>query len=714
MAPPPDDPADPGTPSKGTTLDDLSPDFMAVAASAGAKTVQRFIIKFQYKPPATAPTGNDRGHLSTAATTFLSKVKLTHGDEVSFVSFADETLIDLQAMPTKTDADCSLMFKIVERPKAYRPSEIWIKLETALSFSAFKSPLFDFLRDNDHWLDLHGFGVQVTKIMRIGYVLDLDPRHLFREDYQGSVNRAIATHLRHLAPPDRTALFKKFRCTVTDPDRPSPKIRILIANNLKHPADKSSTPANTRALAVECPFDDRNIIEHFLMKFSCHPSGYFGKFINVSMTKLPDFVPQFRTLIASHNKRLTAHRAIPIAGISVHQMDEMDLSGSSLRDFLLDLDHIHRIERTPATPTLGKWLIFTTVTALADCELALDDHLATSFTDMLLTPSFPRFPLPTRLPTISPPMDYIATIMADAGTNLGSDDELDDHATLDNHTGNAWHRGPPKNPDGASTGSTITRTLAPTVTTQMDEIKILMASQQEAFNTRINSLQTMQDEFLKRQQAATQNMDKRFTEILSSQLDTLIDKALPRLTQRMDEQISAYFQSSNKRPHPPSPSTSPALSSNASLRTGAPIPPPLPPHMLHPSASHPMLPSHLNYPRGPFPGPFYSQPHHPPPPLEHMLLPQLQQQQLHQQHMHSQHIHHQQQQQMQQQQQQQQQQQLTQQQQQMQQLQLTQLTPSNMHLSESGSPTDTEPMQTEPSPHSSSTSPTELPAQGPE
>ena len=153
MAPPPDDPPDPGTPSKGTTIDDLSPRFMAVAASAGAKTLQRFIVKFQYKPPTTAPPDKARGHFSTAATTFLSKVLLTHGGDVSFVSIADDTLIDLQSMPTKSDADCQLWFKLVERPNAYRSQELWIKIETGLSFSAFKSPLFDYLTDNDYWLD---------------------------------------------------------------------------------------------------------------------------------------------------------------------------------------------------------------------------------------------------------------------------------------------------------------------------------------------------------------------------------------------------------------------------------------------------------------------------------------------------------------------------------------------------------------------------------
>jgi hypothetical protein len=167
-------------------MDDLSARFMAVASDAGAKTVQRFVVKLQFKtgPPPTAPAAH--GHLGTTATAFLSHLKLSHGDDVSFVSLADDTFIDLQAMPTKTDADCHSLFKMVHRPNAYRASELWIKLETSLSFAAVKKPMFEFLRTNDYWLDLHEFGIQGTKVMRIGYVLDLDPRHIFCDDLQAS------------------------------------------------------------------------------------------------------------------------------------------------------------------------------------------------------------------------------------------------------------------------------------------------------------------------------------------------------------------------------------------------------------------------------------------------------------------------------------------------------------------------------------------------
>jgi hypothetical protein len=113
------DPPPSGTPSKGTTIDDLSTRFMAVTSDAGAKTVQRFVIKLQFKTvtPPSAPATH--GYLSTIATAFLSHLKLSHGEDVSFVSLANDTVIDLQAMPTKTADDCHSLFKTVHRPNAY-------------------------------------------------------------------------------------------------------------------------------------------------------------------------------------------------------------------------------------------------------------------------------------------------------------------------------------------------------------------------------------------------------------------------------------------------------------------------------------------------------------------------------------------------------------------------------------------------------------------
>jgi hypothetical protein len=157
-----------------------------------------------------------------------------------------------------------------------RASELWIKLKKPLSFAAVKKPMFEFLHTNDYWLDLHGFGIKVTKVMRIGYLLDLHPCHIFRDDPQASLNQELAAQLQKLAPAARSTLLQKYKCSDTTADRPTPQIRLLFASNkLQHLANKSKIPVNTGALALECAFDDRNLVEFYLTQFSRHVSGYF-------------------------------------------------------------------------------------------------------------------------------------------------------------------------------------------------------------------------------------------------------------------------------------------------------------------------------------------------------------------------------------------------------------------------------------------------------
>jgi hypothetical protein len=46
----------------------------------------------------------------------------------------------------------------------------------------------------------------------------------------------------------------------------------------------------------------------------------------------------------------------------------------------------------------------------------------------------------------------------------------------------------------------ITRTVAPTVTTNIDKIKTLLETQQASFDARIVTLQQLQDDFIKKQE----------------------------------------------------------------------------------------------------------------------------------------------------------------------------------------------------------------------
>jgi hypothetical protein len=115
-------------------------------------------------------------------TAFLSQVLLTNPDQLKFL-MSNDSYVDLQAISTKTEAELKELFQVTIRPNANRAHEIRIKLEMALRFNEFKKPLFFWLQENDFWLDLHGFGVQVLRTMKIGFIFHLEPHHIFCKDF---------------------------------------------------------------------------------------------------------------------------------------------------------------------------------------------------------------------------------------------------------------------------------------------------------------------------------------------------------------------------------------------------------------------------------------------------------------------------------------------------------------------------------------------------
>jgi hypothetical protein len=135
----------------GTSLEDLSPRFMAINEVEGTKSAHGFIIKFQFKSSKSS-THDDpslpRGHVAHTLTSFLSHALLAHPDQLKFLTSTD-SYINLQAISTKTEAELQDLFQVTIRPNANRAHEIRLKLETALRFNEFKKPIFSWLQAND-------------------------------------------------------------------------------------------------------------------------------------------------------------------------------------------------------------------------------------------------------------------------------------------------------------------------------------------------------------------------------------------------------------------------------------------------------------------------------------------------------------------------------------------------------------------------------------
>jgi hypothetical protein len=375
--------------------------------------------------------------------------------------------------------------------------------------------------------------------MKIGFIFHLEPRHIFREDFQATVNRELAWSLNKLRPAELSALYNQHSAHDVTPDRSFPTIRILFSNKVSHTNDTADQPATTRSLIVECAHGDRHLVEHLLIQLT-RRLPYFGTFITSSFARSQNQVSNFRRIVPAHNMSLSHHRAIPIAGISIKQMDELSMQNISLRDQLLALDGVSRVEHSPATLSIGKWYLFTEAATLTATEQLVEGQLKDIFESFSHRSMFPRFAYPKRLTSIEPPVDYVEAILHDTNATLANNTEpADDFLSLPNHT-NAWTNGPPRNTDHHSTDSksTMSCTAAQTMTTQMSDLRNLIEEQQKQFDSKLEQMQG----FSTQQQAgADAKFDQRLETLISKSIDKIIEKLMPRLELQIDSKLKAYF-----------------------------------------------------------------------------------------------------------------------------------------------------------------------------
>ena len=107
--------------------------------------------------------------------------------------------------------------------------------------------------------------------------------------------------------------------------------------------------------------------------------GIFGIFVSSNVTRQTHQLDTCRTIIKAQNLKLNKHRIHAIAGIGLNQMDTPDENNTTLRSKLLALPGVTRVERTPATPSMGKWFIFTDNDHEEASRQALEANLAPLF-----------------------------------------------------------------------------------------------------------------------------------------------------------------------------------------------------------------------------------------------------------------------------------------------------------------------------------------------
>ena len=535
---------------KGSRLDEMSPGFMAIDNAENATAMQRFIVKFQYKLENTnAAQNNNTDSTDTAnqahvtkTMTILSKLKQQFGDELKVLGLNGD-MIDLQAITNQDYNRFASYFKYINRPNATRQNEVWLTVETTMTFGLMKRPMITWLQDNDLWMDLHGFGIQVLRTFNLGYLLAHEPRHIFRTDLQASINREIAYRMGKLTTNDRTKYYKDHGSKNTSADRAPPTIRVLFAATIRHYSDSSDMPTETRGLKLECDYDDRQILEQLLMEIS-QASSYLGIFVSSSMVKNNRQLDACRTILQAQNVTLQNHRIHSIAGIGANQMDIHGPTGQTLRQQLLALPGITRVERTPATPTIGKWLIFTNNDNFERSKQGLDHYLQHEYAQQDIPTQFHKFPRPIRLTAQEPPVEYVNAVLEVATKALSTTAPAD----IPNQAPNAWSKGPPKTTvDQTSVvGSTTTHSETQTFQTQMSELQQLIATSQK----QIQDIKMFKDQMSQQLNQSTLDLDAKITATVESSFSVMMDKLLPRINQFIDEKLNQMLP---RHPHPSPP-----------------------------------------------------------------------------------------------------------------------------------------------------------------
>jgi hypothetical protein len=249
-------------------------------------------------------------------------------------------------------------------------------------------------------------------------------------------------------------------------------------------------------------------------------------------------------MLHAQNAYHANHRSIQIAGISDEDMHRPNLHTTigTISSQQLAQPFILAIERTPATPVIGKWFVITTSTQFDQATDYLDKNLPVLLEALANPKHFMTFPCPCRIKPSQVPMNYINTISSAART------------TASNHAGslahppgtNAWQGRPPRpiSRHDNENASAVTKTslASETISSKMDDFinkqEQAMACMQTALlslsNSQANSKATLLQEIdtkLHAQESATNARLNRLTSSFEASLAKFDEQA---------EKISKY------------------------------------------------------------------------------------------------------------------------------------------------------------------------------
>ncbi len=179
---------------------------------------------------------------------------------------------------------------------------------------------------------------------------------------------------------------------------------------------------STKALGIDCLREEKATLLDLLPQV--FPSDGLAIFVPSWLPHnhtIPDAPNKFMDTLHAKNAYLANHRIIQFAGISDEDMYRPNSNATigTIANKLLPQPFILALQRTPATPLIGKWLVITTSIDFDQATDYLDKNLPV----LLGAISNPKHFMPSLAPRIKPnqvPMNNINTITSAAKTTASN------------------------------------------------------------------------------------------------------------------------------------------------------------------------------------------------------------------------------------------------------------------------------------------------------
>jgi hypothetical protein len=310
-------------------------------------------------------------------------------DDIQFVDHAGE-VIEMDNWPLKPTFKDRFSIQVVEARKRHIMAGMILRSKT--KFGDLKAAIRPVLERLSVWLHPHPLAFTQLDVVPLGFIPFTHPRFHSPARISDDIHDIIFDNYHYLTDDFRHR-FESDNADLFDDDNTVVPPSMIIA-----PTNINSGDEQSRAFEIQVERKDIQATRQLLEAIFCavDPKSTPHRFIPYSLKY--DSPDTFRSALRTQNAYLDNHRNIPLAGITIEQMQEViswDMEDRSPFDIISALPGVTRVDTNARTHDLGRFNIsVTNETYSANCNW-IDSKLAALFerttpTDKLDNSDFPN------------------------------------------------------------------------------------------------------------------------------------------------------------------------------------------------------------------------------------------------------------------------------------------------------------------------------------